>query len=185
VEEPTELAARAIKEIDKLLERHTQARSHVPRLGTNLVGHFYYSSPLFYVERGFDVITMLPRPLTVQDIAKINAVSHWMNENAIVRLFAILNRCKLVGEYVKIDKAIDSWMDVDIVRRLRNKIAHGSGYDKDDPEDVKLAAAIEERFGVSLVEDAFQLDIMPVLTGLCEGCKSYAQEWLKRQVAAG
>ncbi len=59
------------------------------------------------------------RPKTSLIIAELP--SHWLNENFIVRLYAVMESHGLVGEKINIRKDLDGWEELDILRRLRNQ----------------------------------------------------------------
>lgn len=58
------------------------------------------------------------KPLTKKDIQRNNEIGHWINENVVVRLCAILQSHSILSEKVSIDKSIDGWKEVDLLRRL-------------------------------------------------------------------
>ena len=166
------------REMDTLKANFENCKAYFPRMSKKLIGSQQFNTAPRYWHKGFPVTFSSNKPLTAQDVKKNNEISHWLNENFAVRLYAILNSYNIVSEKVCIDKSIDGWKDVDLLRRLRHVIAHNSGrYNPEDKEDRKLLTKIISHFNLDNANrKAFPLAINTVLDPLFEGCKRYVQE---------
>jgi hypothetical protein len=166
-------------EIDEQIEFLHRSRSVFPRLGHHLVGKSKFEAPPYYRQLGFNVEVELGSPMTCEFIDGLNDIAHWINENFVLRLFAVLASHGLFdGTPIRID--VDGHEEMDILRRLRNKIGHGSGrYDPTDADKKKLYDRLVQHFKVdpkAYLEDTskYPLAVGQVLVPLAEACKRYA-----------
>jgi len=138
-------------------------------IGCNMVGCGGY-----YRSKGLDVRIYFSRPITKEDVIQNNEISRWLNENFIIRLFALLES---YGMYSKIDKELEGSEEIDILRRLRMILAHSLGkYHPNDPDQRKLVDRIIRRMGLKMGDPAeFPLDIDKVIDPLVRGCKKYIE----------
>ncbi len=168
----------AVETIDSLWRSHYSARSLFPRMDPQLAdsGLREWSPPGFYDESPYQRVVM-KQPITSSDVEFNNDVAHWMNENFIIRLYAILQTYQVA----KVDQPDAPGYDAyKIVRRLRDKLAHGSSgrYDASDSLDRDALARLN-RVCRELVEPQdydgrFDLSISGVLFPLLLGCREYA-----------
>jgi hypothetical protein len=131
---------------------------------------------------GLEISFVLSRGLTSDDIERNNAIAHWMNENAIVRLCALMEYRKLIpreGEG-KIDQDVQGWKELDPLRRLRNIFAHkSSGYNPNNRCEKRFVTELITYLRLNIDEPTdFPLDIARVIDPLFEGCKSYVRRKL-------
>ncbi len=116
--------------------------------------------------------------MTVEFINGLNEIAHWINENFVLRLYAVLESHGLFKN--GIDKGVAGHDEMEILRRLRNKIGHGSGkYDPEDADKRKLHERLVNHFGIdpkTYLEDhtKYPLAVGQVLVPLAEACKTYA-----------
>jgi len=115
------------REIDVLRTNFTNCKAYFPHMPEKLIGSKHLKTAPFYRNKGFSITLAFSWPLTQEDIRKNNEISRWINENVIVRLCAILESWGILSETICIDQSIDGWKEVDLVRRLRNVMAHTSG----------------------------------------------------------
>jgi hypothetical protein len=126
-------------EIDRQIYLLHRTRSVFPRLEQELVGQQEFESPDYYKRLGFKASFEVPEGISQEFVDGFFEVGHWINENFLLRLWAVLESRKSVGNTIKIDKTLDGWENVELLRRLRNKVGHGSGeYDPDDPDKQML-----------------------------------------------
>ena len=135
--------------------------------------------------------------LTNSDKDGINKSGHHINQNFIVRVYALLDSKKIMprkynknnksnnGYPKKLDKSIDGYDDADILRRLRHIIAHTNGkYNLQNKEQKKLYNQIVEHYKLTTPPnhpDEWRLPIDTVLFPMFEGCKKYSVEFLKNK----
>jgi hypothetical protein len=113
--------------------------------------------------------------MTGQFISDLNNLAHWLNENFVLRLFAVLESNGLYRAGIK---DLDGRDELDITRRLRNMIGHGGLYDPDDAEKRRLYDRIVQHFHVdsqSYLDDptVYPLGVGQVLVPLARGCQRY------------
>ena len=169
-----------LEEMDLLKTNFTYCRAYFPAMCNNMKGHSSLHTPEFYVAHlGFCITSYFDQPLTEERIHKNHEIGHWINQNVIVRLCALLESYHILSKTICIDKSLRGWKDLDLLRRLRNHFAHGSGkYDSNDGEQRKLAQELICHFKLgNNLEDltGFPLPIDEVIHPLFEGCKKYVQ----------
>jgi hypothetical protein len=167
-------------EIDRQVDFLHRCRSVFPRLHKNMAGQTEFSAPDYYQQLGYNVSVKLPAPMTPEFIEGVFELGHWLNENFVTRLWAILESNHVVSRTSKIDQGLANWRDVDLLRRLRNKIGHGSGaYEPGDADKKKLFDAIVQYYNVPQGYSYFEVEKYPigvgqVLVPMAQGCKTYA-----------
>src|SRR5690349_17963066 len=77
-------------EIDRQVEFLHRCRSVFPRLEMRMVGQSAFRAPDYYQQLGYDVAVKLSEPMTAEFIDGLFEMGHWLNENFVVRLWAIL-----------------------------------------------------------------------------------------------
>lgn len=176
-------ARAGIEAIDSLWKAFFLTRSLFPRMDESLAesGAQWWEPPGFYDESPY-LLIVSKWPVTDADVAENNRVAHWLNENFLIRLYAILE----VFDVVKIDRPEAPGYDqYKVVRALRNKLAHGSSgrYDKSKSEDREALERLKricpeftppERYG-----GRFDLSISAVLWPLVVGVREYAAHVLE------
>lgn len=172
-----------IQEIKILREKYIKCRAYFPYISSEMMGQKQFITPPLYRGEGHTCIFQFHEPITEKDIKNNNEIGHWINQNVIIRLYALLDSNHIVSNKVKIRKEIDSWEYVDILRRLRGIFAHASGhYDKKNDDHKKLIAEINKQFNLSydpeeLVE--FPLSIDKIISPLFNGCIGYIKNLVK------
>jgi hypothetical protein len=170
-----------IGQIDRQIAFLHQSRAYFPYLSPSLVGETEFPTAPYYQLRGFRVMFKFASPLTAEYIQEFNDLGHWINQNFLLRLFAILEAHGIISSSIRIDPNADGHEEVDILRRLRNQFGHGSGrYDPGDPEEKKLYQRIVDHFHLtehqhSESEGIYPIPIDQVLVPLAEGAKRYVQ----------
>lgn len=169
-----------IEQIDIQVRNLLNIRSLFPAIENEMVGQTRFSTAPFYQNKGLNIVFTLSSPLTLEKIQEINEIGRWVNQSFVIRLCALLESYHLISknEKERIDQKIDGHEDVDILRRLRNVLAHTSGrYNPKDSEERKLYERIIEKYSINIKEqeiaNEFPLHIDTFLLPLAEGCKRY------------
>jgi hypothetical protein len=190
--------AELLSEMDILLGIHRECRGHFPCANEESVGATVLSTPPYYQKHGINITFHFAKPLTKDDVDRINAIGHWLNQNFVIRLCALLESRGVIPKQpiekgllrrmvsclspwsskgTRIDLGLQGGAKLDLVRRLRNKFAHSSGkYNPKDAEQRKLLRRMGKvlKVDVSAAQD-FPLAIDEVLEPLFKGCKAYVQ----------
>jgi hypothetical protein len=164
-------------EMDVLWKKFVECRGHFPYAPDTAVGAQVAETPPYYRQFGIHLAFHFDQRLTRDDIARMNAIGHWLNQNFVVRLCALLESRGVISEQTSIKHDLRGAAQLDLVRRLRNKFAHSSGkYDPTDAEQKKLLGKMGKvlEIDVSTAQD-FPLAIDEVLEPLFNGCKAYVQ----------
>lgn len=141
------MADSVAEQIDRQVDFLYRCRAVFPRLDSGLVGAMQFEASEYLQKRGHHFVMELATPLTKEAIAELNEIAHWLNENFVVRLYAVMESHQLVSNNIKIRQDLDGHEELDILRRLRNQIGHGSkGYDINDPQKVELYTRIVTAF---------------------------------------
>ena len=169
-----------IEQIDIQIRNLLNIRALFPAIENEMVGQTQFSTAPFYQNMGLNIVFTLSSPITAEKIQEINEIGRWVNQSFIVRLCALLESYHIISknENERINQSIDGHDDVDILRRLRNILAHTSGrYNSNDLEERKLYKRIIEKYSVKIEDgetaEEFPLHIHTLLLPLAEGCKRY------------
>ena len=136
------------QQIDDQIAFLHRCRSVFPRLGPHLVGQKRFETAPYYQQQGLQVDIELSTPATADFIEDFNNLAHWLNENFVLRLFAVLDSHQMFKN-LSTCRHLEGYEDMDILRRLRNKVGHGSGkYDPGDPDKKAIHDRIMQRFNV-------------------------------------
>lgn len=164
-----------IKEIKLLRKNYIKCRAYFPCLSEEIIGEKQFITPDLYRKKGYKIVFEFHEPITEKDIRRNNEIGHWINQNVIIRLYALLDSNHVV---VDIDKCVDGGVDVDIVKRLRNPFAHGSGHYNKKAKHRKLVEDINMHFDLNYDPnkiDEFPLSIDKIILPLFDGCIKYIQ----------
>src|ERR1041385_8064957 len=102
--------------IDELWDKFLKARARFPYLDDSIIGYQRVSMPSYYQNQGLDVMIDYGRQITKDDVTETNDVSHWINQNVPIRLYAILNSFQIIGDKIEIDYSIDGANELDLLR---------------------------------------------------------------------
>jgi len=168
------------EEMNILWDRLKKIRAYFPYVGKNCKGVTAFTTAPYY---GKDIHSLLKEPLTNEDITEMQEKGHWINQNFVIRLYALMESYELCGgkDKAHIDTKLDGGHLFDIVKQLRNVFAHESGrYDPKNSEHLKILESMKEHLGI-LIDGliAWPLAIDTVLEKLLKGCRKYAKEKLK------
>ena len=174
-----------LKQIDFQIYMLVSTRAVFPYVPKEFVGEKSYSTAPFYKQYGHSIDFIFSEPLTDNQIDNFDAIGRWINQNFLIRLCAILEYHEIIPKLEKgrINTKLEGHNHVDILRRLRNILAHTSGrYNKDKAEERKLLERISKTY--SLENSLSNIDTYPVpidtlLIPLAEGCKRYIQALAK------
>ena len=168
-----------LKEMDILWRNHNHCRSYFPRTSIEHCGETERGTAPWYRAQGFNPIIHFDRRLNEEDVQKIHEIAHFMNQNFIVRLWAIVDSHDISCDKGHTNHSIPGWKAMDILSRLRNVIGHESGrYDSDNKYHQKLLKDMRRHFPKIPKEERnlFPLSISEVLFPLFLECKGYVQE---------
>jgi len=166
--------------IDGQIAMLLQARVMCSFMPDSAVGSQSFETAPYYAVHGLTCSLSFSAPLTRDDVERINALGHWINQNFLVRLCSILESNGVISRNSKIRTDVIGHEDVNILRRLRNEFAHGSGrYAASDREKNRLFDRIVSRYRVEshayfAERSQFPLPIDKVVVPLAQGCRRYA-----------
>ena len=135
----------------------------------------------YYIKQGFDITFVFSEGVSAEGIDRINEIGHWISQNFVVRLCALLESFSVLSNKISIDFNLDGANHVNIVRRLRHNFAHSSGrFHPNDSDHQKTMKLMQDYLGISIENlSAWPLAIDTVLEPLFEGCKEYAKNKLE------
>jgi len=150
-------------------------RGYFPYVDDNSVGETVLFTPPYYQAQGISIVHSFDVPLSLVKKNEINEIGHWINQNFIIRLCALMESHHMLSASINIDFNLDGAEQLNIVRRLRNRFAHSSGrFNSADSDDVKTMELIRDHLGISIDGRVdWPLAIDTVLEKLLEGCKMY------------
>lgn len=171
----------AIKAVDEAWHDLVRARSIIPYPGDNAAGSIRYFTPPFYrkVEPILNsAVVSFERPLSDEDVKRIESAGHSVNEGYVLRLNAILEVKGLLQ--VSLDRSDEVERHIWLVRELRNKIAHGKRKCKPGDKTLKKlnGLALIEKDRAPGEEFFWPLSISDLLKPLTEKVKEFIKRFL-------
>ena len=79
-----------LKELDELMLKLKNTRAYFPFIPSSFEGKTEIETAPFYSKVGFSVFFKFDKPLTIEQINKNNELGHFINQNFVVRLYAML-----------------------------------------------------------------------------------------------
>ena len=171
------------KEINDLLEScktlwndFNNCKAHFPYVPIDAKGATAVRTAPFYIAQGFDISFLFSEGISEDGIKRINQIGHWLNQNFIIRLCAVIEYFEIISKSIKIDFNLDGAEHINIVRRLRNCFAHSSGrYNPEDKIHRETMELMRDKLGVSIdARTEWPISIDKVLKPLYDGCIKYA-----------
>jgi hypothetical protein len=172
-------ADQIITEIDALEGIFLQSRSVFPALDNGLIGKTYFETAPYYKWRGYNISVHTGNQITKGFIEKYSKIGKWLNEAAIIRLYGIMDYYGFIKN-IKDYHHIDSWQEVDLLRRMRNVFTKTTlNYQPDDDDNIRLRKELIDYF--KLKEEKFSTGEIPtpvdkVIRPIFEGCRRYIAE---------
>jgi hypothetical protein len=157
-------------------------KAHFPHVPPEMKGAKFVETAPCYIAQGFNVTFEFSDGISEEGIKRINQISHWLNQNFIIRLCAVLESFGIIASSTltngpnKIDFNLEGAKHVNVVRRLRNCFVHTSGrYDPTDYDHRKTMKLISDTLGTPVdgLTD-WPISINTVLKPLYDGCIKYA-----------
>ncbi len=167
-------SAPIIAELDELEGLLLQCRSVFPTLSKELVGHCQLRTAPYYLGRGYAAQIQLQNPITTEFIERNRRLGKWINENAIIRLYGIMN---YYGFLEKIDQTLPGWRGVDLMRRMRNAFTKTPlSYRPEEPDNIRLREEVIEHFSLNrekFPEEEIPTPIDTVIEPIFKRCHEY------------
>ncbi len=166
-----------IKEMDAQFKKFVNCRAHFPYLNESVLGKKQLVTAPYYMKKGFEIFFHFNQAITEEHIIKSNEIGHWINQNFIIRLYALLEYHQIVSKKISIDQTIKGWEELDLLRRLRQFFSHTSGkYNPHDKDQKKLLQRLTKHFKLSLKNPRdFPISLDTVVEPLFKGCKEYVK----------
>ena len=168
-------------QIEKQVEYLLRIRAMFPFIMESKIGLTEFSTAPFYQHAGINIRFHFPDGITPEQVHTINSIGHWINQNFVIRLCAILEHNGVIQPHGQgiLDESLPGFEDVNIVRRVRNVLAHTSGrYNSSVLDERRLYQRIVSHYDPesSTVDTAqeFPLSIDTVLVPMARGCQQYA-----------
>ncbi|MBU0478464.1 hypothetical protein KKC91_07850 [bacterium] len=176
-----------LKALDALWNNFNNCRAYFPCIQENAVGSISASTAPYYIAQGFNISFVFSKRLSKEGILKINQIGHWINQNFIVRLCALLESYHILSNSIDIDFTLDGANHINIVRRLRNYFAHSSGkFNPENKDHVITIKLIRDHVGISIDNRSeWPLSIDTVLKPLYEGCVNYSKQKMENRKQKG
>lgn len=169
-------ADQIIAEINALEDIFLQCKSFFPAIGDNLIGKTSFETAPYYKWRGYNVSVHTDNQIIEDFINRYSKIGKWINENAIIRLYGVLNH---YGIMKKIDQKNDGWKEVDLLRRMRNVFTKTRlNYQPNNPKNVRLRQVILDHFRLhanQFPESEISTPVDKVIRSIFEGCRKYAK----------
>jgi hypothetical protein len=166
-----------INDMNDLWTNFLQVRATHPYMRPTHVGLTSYESAPYYKIKGLHFRVQFDKPLTMDDVERLNGLGYWVNQSFIVRLYTLLEYYGVVSETKKINTELEGHEEVDILRRLRKYFAHTGRYNETDNEQKKLFDRIVSHFRlVTYDKDRFPISIDTVIEVIYKKTKRYIEQ---------
>ncbi len=171
-----------LEALDTLWNNFNNCRALFPYMGEDAVGATSGSTGDYYKAQGLDISFVFNRGITLAEIKKINQIGHWINQNFVIRLCALLESYNILSETIKIEFSLHGAEHINIVRRLRDCFAHSSGrFNPTNDKHLKTMKLMKEHLPILGTEYTdWPLPIDTVLKPLYDGCVNYAKQKMNR-----
>lgn len=170
-----------LEAIDIIWQNFNSCKAHFPYMPKEAKGAKEARTAPYYIRQGFDIKFVFSKGISEGAIEKINEVGHWINQNAIIRLCAVLESFHIVSNTIEINFDLDGAEQLNISRRLRNCFVHSAGrYKAFESEHRKTLKIMKDKLGISIDGCTdWPLSIDTVIQPLFEGCINYVKEKAK------
>ena len=166
-------SADLLAELDHLNGLLLECRAVFPTMDVDMIGQREFSTAPYYQRRGYRAQIRLEQPISADFIARQRQLGRWINENALIRLYGILN---YRGLFKELKKALPGYLEMDVLRRIRNVLTKTSlDYRPDDAENRRLREAVIRHFdlGERDIQEQIPIPINKVVDPIFEGCRKY------------
>jgi hypothetical protein len=167
----------AISEINALENIYLRCRSVFPALTDEIIGHCEFTTAPYYLRRGYIAQIKTAKPITPDFLKENRKLVKWINENAIIRLYGIMN---YYGFLNKIDKNCSGWKEVDLMRRMRDAFSKtGLNYRPEKPDNVRLKDEVIEYFKLNkndFTGGEIPTPIDTVVERIFKACRKYIEQ---------
>jgi hypothetical protein len=158
-------------------------RAYFPSVSQDMTGQREIRLPSFHARHAHHVAMTFSDPLDHADIGEIAGIGHWLLQNYVIRLCALLEQHGVVPAEGQggMRAGVAGHDHVEMLRTLRGVFAGSDGgYDGKSPEDRALYERIVKLYSLAAesAESAseYPLDIDKVLQPMTEGCIAYVHE---------
>ena len=168
-------SANLLTELDHLQGLLLECRAVFPTIDAGMIGQREFVTASYYQRRGYPAHVRLEHPISADFIARQRQLGRWINENALIRLFGILNHRGLF-EKKNLDKGLPGYPEMELLRRIRNVLTKTSlDYRPNDAENRRLRETVIRHFdlGEHDIQEQIPLPIDKVIDPIFEGCRKY------------
>ena len=95
-----------LEALDILWKDFNNCRAYFPYVQEDAVGATTAQTAPYYIAQGFNISFVFNEGLSMESILKINQIGHWINQNFVIRLCALLESYYIL-EFHKNFKKID------------------------------------------------------------------------------
>lgn len=166
-----------LEELDELWSLFVQCRSVFPALTTKMLGERMFTTADYYLKQGYRAQIQLQNPIDSEFIERNRRMGKWINENAIIRLWGIMNHHGLFPKDKSIDQNACGWKEVDLMRRMRNAFTKTHlNYKPSNEDNIKLRKEVIRYFNLTDAdwpEGEIPTPINSVVEPIFEGCRKY------------
>jgi len=169
-----------IEQIENLRKYHKTTRRVFKRLNIEDIAEndtFINTTLPGYIGTKLNIRIKFAGEYDQNTIGRYNEIARYLNQNVIIRLYALMNHHKFVGDNIPIYHKVSGWKELDLVRRLRNILAHKTGtVDHTDTDEDRLFDEIIQQFNLpkdTIDPRHFPLPSDRVIMKLFDGCIQY------------
>jgi len=169
-----------IEQIENLRKYHKTTRRVFKRLNIEDIAEndtFINTTLPEYIGTKLNIRIKFAGEYDQNTIGRYNEIARYLNQNVIIRLYALMNYHDFVGEKIDINKNISGWKELDLLRRLRHILAHKTGeVNHNNEKEHRLFNEIIQQFNLpkdTIDPRHFPLPSDRVIMKLFDGCIQY------------
>ena len=172
--------SKVISAIDELERNHEDLRKLVPYRKSNELGKRIISGHVFHEKNQFDHIFKFDKPLDREMLNELNHWGHFLNQNILIRLLALLQAFQVISYGSPVDETRQGGREMGLLKQLRNIFAHDSGkYDPNNIKHIRAATLMNDLLDINFNLQSpgeFNLSIDTVIRPLFEAAKLYVND---------
>ena len=170
-------SADLLAEVDHLKGLLLECRAVFPTMDSRMIGQREFSTAPYYQRRGYRAQVRLEQPISAEFVERQRQLGRWINENALIRLYGILNHR---GLFKKLDKQLPGYPEMELLRRIRNVLTKTSlDYRPGDAKNRRLRETVVQRFELEEhdIQEQIPIPINKVVEPLFDRCKEYIRAY--------
>lgn len=170
-------------QIDDLKDIYLRCKHIFPAMQSDMIGKTVFKTAPCYQSLGYNITINTGSPIDQNFIDRYMQIGNWINENAIIRLYGVMNYHNILSSEIRINQHLLRWRDVDLMRRMRDVFTKTIlNYEPNKPENIRLRNEVINYYNLNkneYSEGEIPTPVNSVIQPMFEGCKKYVRAKLE------